>query len=389
MKNDDLQKLNNKDSANISFEDDMLLDVPTSKPTSKPTSTPTSTSTSTPTSTSTSTPTSKPTLTTSMPVFDVLTHSETFKSTSLTEDFPNLVDNDNEENRHKTTGIKLGNNNETSDLIGTKLISGNYNQNHEYKPIEVGPEVKPLKPNVLIIIGVILLVVVIIGFFIFLTKKYFVVDTPQEQPEEVVPVEEKPDAKTTECASDDESNYFEMGQYKYTLENGDHWHIELIDKDSEEPVVTQICNYINNIPVTDMSSMFVNSKAKSIDTSYWDTSKVTNMSYMFANSSVNELDLRTFDTSNVVDMSHMFVEVSISTLDLSSFKTSSVKNMQNMFWNAHIYHLDISKFDFSNVKFRNYMFYNVNAEITVADEKTAKLLEGAINYEFGGTFILK
>lgn len=62
----------------------------------------------------------------------------------------------------------------------------------------------------------------------------------------------------------------------------------------------------NNKNVTDMDSMFRNSKATSLDLSSFNTSSVTRMDYMFYNSQATSLDLSSFDTSKVTNMSNMF-----------------------------------------------------------------------------------
>ena len=61
---------------------------------------------------------------------------------------------------------------------------------------------------------------------------------------------------------------------------------------------------------------------------------VTNMSYMFYDSRATTLDLSSFDTSNVTDMRYMFYNSSATTLDLSSFDTSNVTNVNDMFRNS-------------------------------------------------------
>ncbi len=87
----------------------------------------------------------------------------------------------------------------------------------------------------------------------------------------------------------------------------------------------------NNPKVTDMTSMFWDNQATSLDLSSLDTSNVTNMDRMFEISKTTNLDLSFFDTSNVTNMNYMFVDSRATSLDLSSFDTSSVTNMDNMF----------------------------------------------------------
>ena len=142
---------------------------------------------------------------------------------------------------------------------------------------------------------------------------------------------------------------YENGQYTYTYLDKE-WAVQLTDKNSTEPVTTKLCTYINDYPVTDMSSMFSGSQATSIDLSSFNTSNVTNMQGMFSGINVTSLNLSGFDTSNVTNMGHMFWESKIKNLDLSNFNTSKVTTMSYMFYGNEIESLDISNFDFSNVK---------------------------------------
>jgi surface protein len=79
-----------------------------------------------------------------------------------------------------------------------------------------------------------------------------------------------------------------------------------------------------NPNVTDMSGMFEDSTAESLDLSGLNTSGVTNMRGMFKNSAATTLDLSNFDTSNVTTMREMFSFSNATVLDLSSFDLSKV-----------------------------------------------------------------
>lgn len=114
--------------------------------------------------------------------------------------------------------------------------------------------------------------------------------------------------------------------------------------------------YSNNPNVTDMSYMFRESKANSLDLAYLDTIKVTNMRYMFAFSQAKSLDLSNFDTSNVTNMSVMFYDSKATKLNLSSFNTSKVTDMGGMFNMSQVNNLDLSNFDTSSVTNMSYMF---------------------------------
>ena len=144
---------------------------------------------------------------------------------------------------------------------------------------------------------------------------------------------------------------YQNGQYGYfyiAAESG--WKASLIDRNSTEPVTTKLCTTINGKPIVNMNGMFASSKAVSIDTSSFDTSKVTDMGAMFVGVKAEELDFSSFDTSNVTNMGAMFATAEVKELDLSSFNTSRVTDISGMFNSAsNIKSLDLSSFDTSNV----------------------------------------
>ena len=113
---------------------------------------------------------------------------------------------------------------------------------------------------------------------------------------------------------------YQNGQYEYFyLADVGGWKASLIDRNSTEPVTTKLCTTINGKPIVNMNGMFASSKAVSIDTSSFDTSKVTDMGAMFVGVKAEELDFSSFDTSNVTNMGSMFANAEVKKLDLSSF----------------------------------------------------------------------
>ena len=112
----------------------------------------------------------------------------------------------------------------------------------------------------------------------------------------------------------------------------------------------------NGLPVVDMSSMFANCKAITLDLSKFDTSNVISMEWMFYRSSATSLNLSSFNTSNVISMSNMFNTSKATTLDLSNFDTSKVTNMLGMFYNSAATSLNLSSFNTSNVTNMHSMF---------------------------------
>ena len=166
------------------------------------------------------------------------------------------------------------------------------------------------------------------------------------------------------------------GQYTYRYKqedigtnwsniNIDGWGVTLTNKNSTDPITTELCTSINNKPIVSMLGMFSNSQATSIDLSSFDTSKVTNMSFMFSTSKGTPLDLSNFDTSNVTDMSYMFSNNRAPSLDLSSFDTSKVTNMMGMFRGSSVLEINLSSFDTSNVTSMSNMFGE--SQITTLD----------------------
>ena len=136
----------------------------------------------------------------------------------------------------------------------------------------------------------------------------------------------------------------------------DGWGVQLTDRENTDPVTTKLCTYINNKPIVSMSYMFVNSQAKSIDLSSFNTSNIINMDTMFTSSQVRLIDLSKFDTSKVTNMSNMFGQTNITFLDISNFDTSNVTDMSFMFQQYNNSRLDIRNFDTSNVVNMSYMF---------------------------------
>ena len=141
----------------------------------------------------------------------------------------------------------------------------------------------------------------------------------------------------------------------------DGWGVRLTDKTSTDSVISKLCTYINNKPVTSMSDMFYSSKTTAIDLSSFDTSKVTNMQCMFWNSQATTLDLSNFDTSNVIDMHAMFYQSEATVLNVSKFDTSKVTDMSTMFRGSQATTLDISNFDTSKVTNMSSMFMGSSA----------------------------
>ena len=175
--------------------------------------------------------------------------------------------------------------------------------------------------------------------------------------------------------------------WKEFYDDTDGWGVKLTDETSIEPVTSKLCTYINNKPITNMSLMYKNSRAKSIDFSSFNTSNVTKMHRMFEDSQTDTLDLSNFDTSNVTTMDSMFAASSVTMLDLSNFNTSNVTYMSEMFSSSQAAILDVSRFDTSNVTRMNSMFSGSQAvTLNVSRFNTSKVNDMAEMFSgFKGT----
>ena len=152
------------------------------------------------------------------------------------------------------------------------------------------------------------------------------------------------------------------------------WGVTLTDKESTDPVTSEVCTYVNGKPIVSMSYMFYQSKASEINLTKFNTSNIINMSGMFYNSAATSLDLSSFDTSNVKDMGSMFVDNAATSLDLSSFDTSNVTDMSDMFAGSAATSLDLSSFDTSKVTDMSYMFqYTVGTSLDLSNFDTSKV----------------
>ena len=180
------------------------------------------------------------------------------------------------------------------------------------------------------------------------------------------------------------------------------WGVTLTDKNSTEPVTTELCTTINDKPITSLWETFQGAKATSIDVSSFDTSSVTTMWALFYNSSATEIiGLDSFDTSNVTNMKWVFFNTKPSKLDVSSFNTknvttmesmfegskateiigvenlntSKVTTMRSMFSNTKVLNLNLNKYDTKNVTDMYYLFHGTKAiNINIGNFNTSKVV---------------
>jgi len=134
--------------------------------------------------------------------------------------------------------------------------------------------------------------------------------------------------------------------------------------------ITQIFTVPAFLPssVTNVMSMFNDTRAFNQDLSNWDMTKVSNMQSMFSNA-------RAFNNGGValswtyigttaitfVNISYMFAGAIAFNQDISNWDTSNVSNMQSMFQNATAFNQDISGWNTSNVLNMQSMFQNATA----------------------------
>ena len=181
------------------------------------------------------------------------------------------------------------------------------------------------------------------------------------------------------------------GQYTYTYNGSTGWSVVLTDKESTDPVTTELCETVNDKPIVSMEVMFQDSKATSIDLSSFDTSKVTTMRSMFDSSAATEIKgLENFNTSNVTGMDQMFSGSKVTTLNLSSFDTSNVTNMRYMFTSSQATSIDVSSFDTTNVTDMNWMFQGSKAiSIDLSSFDTSKVTDMRSMFEDSAAIEIK
>ena len=161
-----------------------------------------------------------------------------------------------------------------------------------------------------------------------------------------------------------ESRFFTQDDYKYVpiyereRFEGDiiGWSVILSNKNNTGAIESEICSYVNDIPITSTTEMYYFSKASSVNLSNFNTSHVTDMSKMFMGSSMTSVDLSGLDTSHVTDMTMMFESSNLTSVDLSNFKTYNVEDMTMMFYNTNMEQIDLSPLNTKKLKDMGGMF---------------------------------
>ena len=144
----------------------------------------------------------------------------------------------------------------------------------------------------------------------------------------------------------------------------------------------------NSTNVTNMSGMFKDTKARSINLTSLNTSKVINMISMFEGSNAISLNLNSFNTTNVVSMISMFQNSKATSLSLTRFNTKNVKDMTNMFSGSAATSINVSSFNTSNVTSMGGMFSSTKATtLDLSSFNTSKVTN--MNYMFNKAANLK
>lgn len=108
--------------------------------------------------------------------------------------------------------------------------------------------------------------------------------------------------------------------------------------------------------VTNISSMFYETKKFNQNISSWDTSNVTNMSQMFYNATAFNQPIGSWDTSKVTTLRYMFNGASLFNQPVDSWNTSNVTNMSGLFYRATNFNQPLSSWDTSKVTDMSQMF---------------------------------
>ena len=129
--------------------------------------------------------------------------------------------------------------------------------------------------------------------------------------------------------------------------------------------------------VTDISGMFLRHASNMPDLSQWNTSSVTKMNIVFPlfdfNDQINMIDISQWNTASVTSMAGLFYQAT-NIPDLSQWDTSSVTDMNSMFYNVNESDLNISNWNTSSVTNMDFMFFNAfNTTINVDDWDTSQV----------------
>lgn len=151
------------------------------------------------------------------------------------------------------------------------------------------------------------------------------------------------------------------------------WGMKVVDYNSTEPLTSEMCTYINDIPVTSLAYSLYDTKATSIDLTSFNTSNIKSMEGTFRNVQAH-FDLRTFDTSKVKTMWGMFAYDNLNNIDLSYLNTSNVESMVYMFGESEADNLDLTGFDLSKVTDMEQMFIKAKINnLNMSNVNTSKL----------------
>ena len=156
--------------------------------------------------------------------------------------------------------------------------------------------------------------------------------------------------------------------------NDDGWGVLLTDRNSTDPVTTQLCSSINNKPITSLAYTFYRSEASSIDLSNADLTNVKSLEGTLASTTASTLDLSNKNTKKLTNTSFLFYGTRASSINIDNLNTSNVTTMRAMFYRANANVIDVSKIDTKNVTDMSSMFSgSLATEFIFGDFNTSKV----------------
>ena len=157
--------------------------------------------------------------------------------------------------------------------------------------------------------------------------------------------------------------------YTYFDKNieSEYLSVTLTNKTSTNPITQGPCSSVNEVPVMYATSLYLNSKAVSIDLRTADYSNVIGVDYMFNNSAATSINLSDVDFGRVTSARSMFYKsAATEIIGLNTLNFSKVTDASNMFQNSKATTLDLSNWDTTNLSMKTRMFNGASATTVYA-----------------------